>query len=117
MDRIALISGYDENRVKKTLTQMLKDKENEFRELAESLGVPKTTDDWEVIVLKFCLDFEDCYKIWTDNEEPNTVKNAKCMTIMREIARGTKNFSEIINIENIAQTLFTEFHQTYKKNT
>jgi len=68
-----------------------------------------------VIILKFCLDFEDCFKIWSADEEPNAIKNNKCMTIMREIAKGRKNFSEIISIENMAQTLYTEFHQTYKR--
>jgi len=117
MDRIGLIDGYDEKRVRETLNLMLRDRRNEFRELAESTGIPRTTDDWEVIILKFCLDFEDCFKIWTDDEEPNSVKNNKCMTIMREIARGKKHFAEIIHLENIAQTLYTEFHQTYKTVT
>ena len=77
MNRIGLIDGYDETKVRETLNLILRDKKNEFRELAESIGIPVTTDDWEVIVLKFCLDFEDCFKIWTDSEEPNSVKNAK----------------------------------------
>jgi hypothetical protein len=117
MNRIGLIDGYDETKVREALNLMLRDKRNEFRELAESIGIPITTEDWEVIILKFCLDFEDCFKIWTDSEEPSSVKNTKCMTIMREIAKGKKNFTEIINLENIAQTLYTEFHQTYKRIT
>ena len=115
MDRIGLIDGFDEKRVRGTLNLMLRDRRNEFRELAESIGIPTTSDDWEVIILKFCLDFEDCFKIWTDSEEPTSVKNNKCMTIMREIARGKKHFSEVINLENIAQIIYTEFHQTYKR--
>ena len=115
MNRIGLIDGYDETKVRETLNVMLRDKRNEFRELAESIGIPVTTEDWEIIILKFCLDFEDCFKIWTDVEEPNSIKNTKCMTIMREIAKGKKSFSEIINLQNIAQTLYTEFHQTYKR--
>jgi hypothetical protein len=117
MDRIGLIDGYDERRVRETLNQLLRDRKNEFRELAESIGIPRTSDDWEVIILKFCLDFEDCFKIWTDSEEPSSIKNAKCMTIMRGIAKGKKNFIEIINLENIVQTIYTEFHQTYKRIT
>ena len=115
MDRIGLIDGLDEKRVRETLNLMLRDRKNEFRELAESIGIPTTTDDWEVIILKFCLDFEDCFKIWSDTEEPTSIKNNKCMTIMREIARGRKHFTEVINLENIAQTIYTEFHQTYKR--
>ena len=115
MDRIGLIDGYDENIVRETLNLMLRDRRNEFREIAESIGIPLTTKDWEVIILKFCLDFEDCFKIWTADQEPNSIKNAKCMTIMREISRGKKHFSEIMNIENLANTLYTEFHQTYNR--
>jgi len=117
MDRIGLISGFDETKVREALNLMLRDNQNEFRELAKVLGIPNTADDWEVIILKFCLDFEDCFKIWSADEEPSAIKNNKCMTIMREIAKGKKNFSEIISIENIAQTLYSEFHQTYKRIT
>jgi hypothetical protein len=117
VDRIGLINGYDERRVRETLNQILRDRKNEFKELVESIGIPTNTNDWEVIILKFCLDFEDCLKIWTDDEEPNSIKNTKCMTIMREISKGRKQFSEIIHLQNIAQTIFTEFHQTYKRTT
>lgn len=115
MNRIGLIDGYDERRVRETLDHLLRDRKNEFKELSESTGIPRTTDDWEVIILKFCLDFEDCLKIWTDSEEPNSIKNTKCMTIMREIASGGKSFTEIIHLQNMAHTIFTEFHQTYKR--
>lgn len=116
MDRIGLLEDYDSKNARKALDLMLRDKQNEFRELAKALKIPTTTtEDWETIVLKYCLDFEDCLKIWTDNEEPDSIKNAKCMTIMREISKGKKNFTEIINLENIIQTLFTEFHHTYKQ--
>ncbi len=117
MDRVTLIAGYDEKRVRETLNLLLRDRQNEFRELAESIGIPRTTEDWEVIILKFCLDFEECFKIWGDSEEPDSIKNNKCMTIMREISRGKKQFTEVIHLQNIAQTLYTEFHQTYKRTS
>ena len=68
MDRIGLIDGYDEKRVRETLNLLLRDRKNEFSEMAKATGIPKTSDDWEVVILKFCLDFEDCFKIWTDTE-------------------------------------------------
>ena len=117
MNRIKLIDGYDEKRVRDTLDHILRDKKNEFRELSESIGIPVTADDWEVIVLKFCLDFEDCLKVWRSADEPSSVRNTKCMTIMREIASGGKPFTEIIHLENIAHVIFTEFHQTYERIT
>ena len=39
MDRIGLIDGYDEKRVRETLNLVLRDRQNEFRELAKSLGI------------------------------------------------------------------------------
>ncbi len=79
------------------------------------MKIPRTSEDWEVIILKFCLDFEDCFKTWTDDAEPNTIKNTKCMTIMREISRGKKHIHEIIHLQNIAYTIYIEFHQIYKR--
>ena len=116
MDRIGLIDeDLDQAKARETLNLMLRDRENEFRELAGALKIPTTTEDWEVIVLKFCLDFEDCLKIWSAEEEPTSIKNTKCMTVMREIARGKNNFAQIISLENIANTLFNDFHETYKR--
>ncbi len=115
MSRMGLIEGYDEKIVKNTLDLLLRDKSHEFRELAEVMKIPRTSEEWEVIVLKFCLDFEDCFKTWTDDAEPDTVKNTKCMTIMREISRGKKHIHEIMHLQNIAYTIYIEFHQIYKR--
>lgn len=115
MSRIGLIEDFDERRVRETLSLLLRDRKNEFKELAEAIGIPRTSEDWEVIILKFCLDFEDCYKIWTDDEESNPLKDRKCMTIMRQIAKGKKHIHEIIHLQDIAYTIQTEFHQTYKR--
>lgn len=117
MNRIGLIVGYDEKRVRETLNLLLRDRKNEFRELADTIGIPKTSEDWEVIILKFCLDFEDCFKIWTDEIEPDTLKNTKCMTIMRGIAKGKKNISEVFHIQDIAYTICKDFHETYKRTS
>jgi len=115
MSRLGLIVGYDEKIVRDALDLLLRDRRNEFRELAEVMKIPRTSEDWEVIILKFCLDFEDCFKTWTDDAEPNTIKNTKCMTIMREISRGKKHIHEIIHLQNIAYTIYIEFHQIYKR--
>lgn len=115
MDRINLISGYEPVLVRESITKILRDKGNEFRELADVLKVPRGSEDWEIIILKFCLDFEDCLNIWTSSEEPNSVKNTKCMTIMRELARGKNNLKDVIHLQNIAYTIFKEFHETYKR--
>jgi len=115
MSRIALIEGYDEKKVREALNLLLRDRKNEFRELSDAIGIPRTAEDWEVIILKFCLDFEECFKTWTDNEEPDPMKNSKCMTIMREMAKGKNQIHELINLQDIAFNLYTEFHQTYDR--
>lgn len=115
MDRIALIEGYDPKSVRETLNLLLRDRKNEFRELAETMKIPITSEDWEVIILKFCLDFEECFHLWTDSKEPGSLKNAKCMTIMRTIAKGKTNISDVFHLQDIAYTICTEFHQTYER--
>ncbi len=117
MSRISLIEGYDEKKVRETLNLLLRDRKNEFRELANSIGIPTTSEDWEVIILKFCLDFEECFKTWTGGEEPDQMKNSKCMTIMREMAKGKSQIHELINMQDIAFNLYTEFHHTYDRIT
>ena len=109
MDRIKLIGDYDQNRSRETLNLLLRDRKNEFQKLSTALAIPKSTEDWEVIILKFCLDFEECFKIWTDEKESDSIKNTKCMTIMREIAKGKKNISEVFHIENIAYPFAKNF--------
>lgn len=115
MDRIALLQSFDEKRAREALNLLLRDRKNEFRELSESLKIPRTSEDWEVIVLKFCLDFEDCFKTWTDSIEPDSNSSFKCMTIMREISRGKKHLHEITHLQDIAYNLYKEFHQTYNR--
>jgi len=117
VNRIGLIKGYDEKRVRETLNLLLRDRKNEFQELADTIGIPNTSEDWQVIILKICLDFEECFKIWTDEVEPDALKNTKCMTIMREIAKGKKNISSVFHTQNIAYTICTEFHETYKRTS
>ena len=115
MNRIDLIDGYDPKLVRETLNLLLRDRKNEFRELAQKMNIPLTSEDWEVIILKFCLDFEECFKIWTDNAEPDSIKSTKCMTIMRSISKGKKNISDVFHLQDIAHTIYTEFHQTYNR--
>lgn len=115
MNRIKLITGFEEERARQALDLLLRDRKNEFKELSNSLKLPHSTDDWEVIVLKFCLDFEDCFKTWTNSEEPDHNQIHKCMTIMREIAKGRKSVIEVSHIQNTAYNLSKEFHEIYRR--
>jgi hypothetical protein len=115
MSRIGLIEGYEPERVRKSLELLLRDRKNEFKEMAEAMGIPTNSEEWEIIILKFCLDFERCFDIWTGSEEPDQNKMYKCMTVMREIAKGKKSVTEISHIQNVAYNLYKEFHNIYKR--
>ena len=115
MDRIKLITGFEEKQAKQALDLLLRDRANEFREIADSLKISPTTDDWEIIILKFCLDFEDCFKIWTNNIEPDHNQIHKCMTMMREISKDKKSMTEITHVENLAYNISKEFQEVYKR--
>ena len=113
MGRIGLIEGYDPERAKAALDLLYSQRKNEFKELAQALKIPTSSEEWEIIILKFCLDFEDCFEIWTGREKPDQNKTFKCMTIMREIAQGKKTVTEISHIQNVAYNLYQEFHNIY----
>ena len=115
MNRIKLITGFEEERARRALDLLLRDRKNEFKELSDSLNISPTTSDWEIIILKFCLDFEDCFKTWTDNKEPEHNQIHKCMTMMRVISKDKKSVTEITNIENIAYNISKEFQEVYKR--
>jgi hypothetical protein len=115
MNRIKLIQGYDEKKTKDTLELVLRQRKNEFRELANALKIPTNAPEWEIIILKFCLDFENCFEIWTGREQPDQNKTNKCMTIMRVIAQGGKSVTEIAHVQTTANTIYNEFHNIYKR--
>jgi len=113
MSRIGLLEGYDKEKAKKALDLLYCQRKNEFKELAQALKIPTSSEEWEIIILKFCLDFEECFEIWTGREKPDQNKTYKCMTIMREIAQGKKTVTEISHIQNVAYNLYQEFHNIY----
>jgi hypothetical protein len=117
MDRIKLITGFEEKKARNALDIVLRDRKNEFRELAKSLKIDPSSDDWEIIILKFCLDFEDCFKIWADKGEPDHNQIHKCMTMMRQVSKNKKTIIEVTHIQNIAYHISKEFNEIYKRLT
>ena len=115
MNRLALLVGFEEKGARNALDLLLRDRRNEFRELANTISIPLTSDEWEVIVLRFCLDFNECFNIWSGPTSPSPNQTQKCMTIMRSVARGKKTVSEISHIENIAFNLCKEFENMYER--
>jgi len=108
--------GFEEQISKNALELLLIDRNNEFRELASIMGIPTTGNGWEKIILKFCLDFNDCFKAWAYPNidlDHNTVH--KSMTLIRQLAKGRTTMNELAHLENIAYTLAEEFKAVYKR--
>lgn len=106
----------DEKIMKKSLDLLLVDRNNEFRELADVIGIPKTTVGWEFIILKFCLDFRDCFVAWSKKDgelDHNAIH--KSMTLIRQLAKGQKNMTELAHWENLTYTLAEEYSAVYKR--
>ena len=89
MQGSSALDNYDAAIAQKSLKMLLIDRSNEFRELSHGMGYPTNTKDWEVVILNFCLDFNDCFKMWSDMSIPPDHNQVhKCMTQMRQIAMG-----------------------------
>ena len=82
MQGSSALDNYDAIIAKKSLQMLLIDRSNEFRELAHGMSYPTNTKDWETIILNFCLDFNDCFKVWSGQNTPsdhNVIH--KCFTV------------------------------------
>lgn len=116
MQGSSALDNYNAVIAKKSLQMLLIDRSNEFRELALGMWYPTNTKDWEVIILNFCLDFNDCFKMWSDSDVPPDHNQVhKCMTQMRQIAMGKTNMVEVTKLQNIAYTLAEEFKSIYNR--
>ena len=94
----------------KALRMLLVDKSNEFRELAMGIGYPVSTENWELIILNFSLDFSHSFAMWSDlgkTCDHNAVH--KSMTQMRQLARGKTNMTEVTKLQNIAFRIAEDF--------
>jgi hypothetical protein len=114
------LNGYEPKKAKESLDMLLIDRSNEFKELAGGMGIPTTSNNWEQIILKYCLDFNDCFYVITSKEGPDDGveghnKIHQCMTLIRQIARGKTNMIEITHLQNLAYTLAEEFKTIYKR--
>lgn len=115
------LEGFEPKKAKESLDMLLVDRSNEFKELARGMGIPTTSTNWEHIILKFCLEFNGCFRVLTQVEGPNDTtedshnKIHQCMTLIRQIAHGKSNMIEITHLQNIAYTLAEEFKTIYKR--
>lgn len=109
------LDNYDTAKAQKSLEMLLVDRSNEFHEMAHGIGYP-TTHGWERIILSFCLDFNDCFKAWSDKDASTDHHQVhKCMTQMRQIARGKSNMNEVTKLQDLAYTIAEEFKSIYKR--
>ncbi len=106
----------NENVMQKSLELLLNDRHNEFGELADIIGIPKSTPGWEFIILKFCLDYRDCFVAWSNKDKDldhNMVH--KSMTLIRQLAKGRKTMTDLAHYENLAYTLAEEYRAVYMR--
>ncbi len=121
MSLLANIEGYESQRTEKALNMLLIDRMNEFRELANTMNIPMTWAGWESSILKFCLDFDKAFEILSskmgryDYDKTSHASIHKCMTLMRQLARGKKTVTEFTHLQNIAYTLAQEFKVIYRR--
>ncbi len=88
---------YDPLKAKRALRMLLINRSNEFREIAYAMGYPIHIDkEWEEFILRFCLEFDGCFKMWSSGEDQNAHNQIhKCMIMMRQIARGKSNITRL----------------------
>ena len=115
--RAKLVTGeYDPFKVRYALDRLLINRSNEFREIAYSIGYPITHPRWEEFILRFCLEFDDCFKMWSDKEDNfDHNKVHKCMTMMRQMAIGKANMTEVTKLQNAAYRIAEDFKILYQR--
>lgn len=116
MQGSSALDNYDAKKAEKALKMLLIDRSNEFRELAKGIGYPISSTSWELIVLNFCLDFVECFRSWTDrNTSPDHMMVHKCNTMMRQIALGKVNMTEVTHLQNTAYLISEDFKAIYRR--
>lgn len=110
------LDNYDAKKADKSLKMLFSDKSNEFRELARGIGYPTSNKGWELIILNFCLDFDDCFTVWSNKDiDADHMQVHKCNTMMRQIGLGKPNMTEVTHLENIAYRIAEDFKAIYKR--
>ncbi|CUR52305.1 conserved protein of unknown function [Nitrosotalea devaniterrae] len=115
MQGSSALDKFDLRKSHKALKMLLIDRSNEFRIFAQGIGYPVNTENWELIVLNFCLDFVDCFNAMSGEDTIDHNQIHKCMTLMRQIARGKSNMTEMTHIENTAYLIAEDFKSIYKR--
>ena len=110
--------GLDEKKIERSLSMLLVDRKNEFREIAEMI-IPKQTPEpiqnLEQFVLKFCLDVNEAFKTWSGSAMLNPNSPQKALTILRQLSRNKKSMTQLSHLLNISYVLAEEFREIYRR--
>lgn len=115
MQGSSALDNYDLRKAHQALKMLLIDRSNEFRIFALGIGYPTNTKDWELIVLNFCLDYIECFHTWTAEDSPDHHHIHKCMTQIRQMARGKTTMTEVTHLQNTAYLIAEDFKSIYKR--
>lgn len=100
----------NDSKAKRSLDMLLIDRSNEFHELASAIGYSTKYNNWEEFILRFCLEFDDCFEMWSEKESDGDHNRIhKCMTIMRQIGHGSSNIEHVTKLQNMAYRIAKDF--------
>lgn len=106
-------------RTDRALHMLMIDRENEFRELAQTIfasGLKKVPmKDMEYFVLNFCMDVNKAFKCWSGENELLLNSARQALTIVRQLSRGKKSMNELAHLLNISYNIAEEFKEVYKR--
>ena len=106
----------NDSRTKRTLDMLLIDRSNEFHELAHAIGYSTKFSNWEEFILRFCLEFNDCFDMWSEKDNiGDHNKIHKCMTIMRQIGQGSSNIVQVTKLQNMAYRIAKDFNVMHNR--
>lgn len=109
-----VFQNYEPVRTKASLHMLFLDRQNEFRELANAIGYSTKFEGWKEFVLRFSVEFDDCFKMWSTDENDHG-KIHKAMTLMRQMSHGKSNMNEVAKLQNIAYRIANDFKVIYDK--
>ena len=109
-----VFQNYEPVRTRTSLQMLLLDRQNEFRELANAIGYSTKYEKWEEFILRFSIEFDDCFKMWSTDENDHG-KIHKAMTLMRQMSYGKSSMNEVTKLQNIAYRIANDFKVIYDK--
>lgn len=120
MTMLERIGSYEKEKSKKALDMLLRDRKNEFKELAQVIlhrvpGSKVPIPNWEQFILCFCLDVNKAFKSWSGEIELEKNLETKTLTIMRQLTREKSAMIHLTHFLNIAYDLAEEFKIIYRR--